>query len=110
MRLLSADLATHELTHVPLPTTDVVSGTPTTALAPLAELGPVEIGLWEMSLGTAVDTEVDEVFVVVAGSGAVEFTDGEVIDLRAGVVVRLTAGEQTRWTVTETLRKVYVAL
>ena len=77
---------------------------------PLATLGETEVGLWCMEPGTDHDTEVDEVFVVLAGRGTVEFEDGEVVTLTPGVAVRLKAGERTTWTVTEKLRKVYVAL
>lgn len=87
-------------------TGDVLTG----EAAPLTELGGVEVGLWEMTPGTDHDTEVDEVFVVLAGRGTVTFEDGEVIDLAPGVAVRLRAGERTTWVVTETLRKVYVAV
>ena len=76
---------------------------------PLAEVGDAEVGVWEMAPGTEEDTEVDEVFVVLAGRGSVTFADGEVVALAPGVVVRLRAGERTTWTVTETMRKVYVA-
>ena len=62
-----------------------------------------------MSEGVARDTEVDEVFVVLAGSGEVAFADGTTVALRPGVAVRLHAGERTTWTVTERLRKLYVA-
>jgi uncharacterized cupin superfamily protein len=82
----------------------------TAGLAPLATLGDAEIGLWGMEPGVDHDTETDEVFVVLAGRGTVEFEDGEVLALEPGVAVRLSAGERTTWTVTETLRKVYVAL
>ena len=82
----------------------------TSELAPLATLGPAEVGLWGMEPGTDHDTEVDEVFVVLAGRGTVTFEDGEVVDLVPGVAVRLHAGERTTWVVTETLRKVYVAI
>ena len=78
-------------------------------LVPLTTLGDAEIGLWGMEPGTDHDTETDEVFVVLAGRGTVTFEDGEEIDLVPGVAVRLRAGERTTWTVTETLRKVYVA-
>jgi uncharacterized cupin superfamily protein len=87
-------------------TTDVL----TAPLAPLATVGEAEVGLWGMEPGVDHDTEVDEVFVVLAGRGTVEFEDGEVVTLAPGVAVRLRAGERTTWTVTETLRKVYVAL
>jgi uncharacterized cupin superfamily protein len=87
-------------------TTDVL----TAELAPLAALGDTEVGLWGMAPGVDHDTEVDEVFVVLAGRGTVAFEDGEVLTLAPGVAVRLRAGERTTWTVTETLRKVYVVL
>ncbi len=108
-RLLAQGLLGGPLDHQPLPSDEVEDGAPTTAVHALAELGEVEVGIWEMTRGAARDTEVDEVFVVLAGAGRVEFEDGEVLDLRAGTAVRLAAGERTRWTVTETLRKVYVA-
>ena len=76
---------------------------------PLSTLDEVEVGIWEMLPGTEQDTEVDEVFVVLAGRGTVTFEDGEVVELRPGVAVLLRAGERTSWTVTEALRKVYVA-
>jgi uncharacterized cupin superfamily protein len=82
----------------------------TADLEPLATLGGAEVGLWGMDPGTDHDTEVDEVFVVLAGRGTVTFEDGEVIELRPGVAARLHAGDRTTWTVTEALRKVYVAL
>ena len=75
----------------------------------LDTVGGAEVGLWEMTEGTARDTEVDEVFVIVSGRGHVTFEDGERIDLAPGVAVRLTAGERTVWTVTERVRKIWVA-
>ena len=108
-RLLSPDVLADPLDHAPLPADEVVAGSPTAAVLALDTVGQVKVGLWEMSEGTARDTEVDEVFVVVSGSGHVDFADGERIDLAPGVAVRLTAGERTVWTVTERVRKVWVA-
>ncbi len=108
-RLLSPDLLAHPLDLAPLPAADVVTGSPTTAVETLAALRGVEVGVWEMTEGTARDTEVDEVFVVLAGAGSVEFEDGERIRLGPGVTVALRAGERTTWTVTTPLRKVWVA-
>jgi len=109
MRLLSPDVTTAAVQHEPLPADEVVDGSPTAAVVSLDAVGGAEVGLWEMSEGTARDTEVDEVFVVVSGRGSVSFEDGERIDLAPGVAVRLTAGEHTVWTVTERLRKIWVA-
>lgn len=108
-RLLSPDVVAHALEHEPLPADEVLEGEPTTAVLDLAAVGGVDVGLWEMGAGCARDTEVDEVFVVLAGQGTVAFEDGTVLDLRPGVAVRLAAGDRTTWTVTETLRKVWVA-
>jgi uncharacterized cupin superfamily protein len=87
----------------------VVDGSPTAAARTLGAVGDVEVGVWEMSAGTARDTEVDEVFVVLAGAGTVAFADGEVLALAPGTAVRLRAGERTTWTVTSPLRKIWVA-
>ena len=107
--LLSPDVLALPLGHEPLPPEEVVEGRPSAAAHPLDRIGKVEVGLWEMTAGTARDTEVDEVFVVLAGRGTVRFEGGEVVRLAAGVAVRLRAGERTTWTVEEPLRKVWVA-
>ena len=90
-RTRSLDAFTHPLEHAAYATDEVVAG------------------IWEMTEGVAHDTEVEELFVVLRGAGSVAFEDGEVIDLHPGSVVRLRAGERTTWTITQTLRKVYIA-
>ena len=75
----------------------------------LGAFGDGTFGVWEVTPGTSTDVEVDEVAVVLCGRGAVEDLDsGAVVGLVPGTVLRLTAGQRTRWTVSETLRKVYV--
>ncbi|MFT4264533.1 MAG: cupin domain-containing protein [Nocardioides sp.] len=105
----ATDALSLALDDLPLDADAVVEGAPSAGVATLHQLGGAEIGIWELTAGTVTDTEADEVFAVIAGSGTVTFADGESVALRPGVVVRLRAGEQTRWTVTETLRKVWVA-
>ncbi|MBT0773375.1 cupin domain-containing protein [Kineosporia sp. J2-2] len=100
-------------TSSPIPLAAVESsmvddGKPTTGSRPLTALAGLEIGVWEMTTGTARDIEADEVFVVLSGSATVTFDDGDVIELGPGVLVRLHAGDSTSWVVHETLRKVYV--
>ena len=70
-----------------------------------------EGGVWEMEPGVGTDTEADEVFVVLSGAGTVEFLDPArpPVTLRPGTLLRLEEGMQTRWTVTERLRKLYLA-
>lgn len=112
---LPLEAATVALTHEPLPESQVVAGSPTTATLVLDERDGREIGVWEITPGTASDVEVDEVFVVLSGHARVEFIavpDGALpasIDIGPGSVVRLTAGMSTTWTVHDTLRKVYLA-
>lgn len=102
-RLLSADLGAAELAP------DADGGPLSTAGAPVGRFGDVRLGLWEAGPGHDTDTEVDEVFVVLSGAGTVRFADGSELGLRPGVVVRLHAGDETVWDVTERLRKLYLA-
>ncbi len=88
----------------------LIAGTPT---AGFVEIGTTvdgaEVGVWEITPGTAGDRESNEIFVVLAGRATVAFADGRpAIDISAGSVVRLEAGMRTVWTVHETLRKIYV--
>lgn len=107
----AVDAAALDLAHGFLPTASVVSGVPTTATLPLAALGDTEVGVWEMTPGTATDTEADEVFVVLSGRAVIQFVSPALptLEVGPGSIVRLTEGMKTVWTVTETLRKVYVA-
>ncbi|MFN8126150.1 MAG: cupin domain-containing protein [Candidatus Nanopelagicales bacterium] len=66
-------------------------------------------GLWEHTVGTSTDTEVDEIFVVLSGRARIDVTGAGSLDIGPGDIVRLTAGAQTTWHVTETLRKFWVA-
>lgn len=86
-----------------------VAGTPTAGCVALGEFGETEVGIWEMTPGTATDVEVNEVFIVLAGHARVEFADRPAIEVGPGDIVRLEAGMATTWTVTQTLRKVYLA-
>jgi uncharacterized cupin superfamily protein len=97
-----------------LPLADVpeaqrIAGTPRTGAAALGDFGGVRVGIWEMTPGTMRDVEIDEVFVVLLGAATVAFEDGSVTVLEPGDVVELRAGQKTVWTVTKTLRKVYIA-
>ncbi|WP_353815871.1 cupin domain-containing protein [Agromyces sp. SYSU T00266] len=109
------DAAALPLTHRPVPTEQVVDGTPTTGYTALDEPADGgragELGVWEMTPGAMRDIEVDEVFLVIAGRATVEFVEPALpaIELRPGSIVRLDAGMSTVWTVTETLRKLFIA-
>jgi uncharacterized cupin superfamily protein len=98
------------LDHEEVPDAQRVSGTPRTGLVELGSFCGSEVGVWEMTPGTMSDVESDELFVVIAGRATVEFVaTGDILEIGPGDVVRLTAGDETVWTVTETLRKVWLA-
>ena len=97
----------------------------TTASIELGTTNLLKFGVWEHSVGTSTDVEVDEVFVVLSGKGRVFLSDGTVVNLEPGFVGRfvpvmaswfrldhfeltLLQGEKTRWEIDEPLRKVWV--
>ncbi|RWZ59709.1 DUF861 domain-containing protein [Labedella populi] len=98
------------LTALDLHSVDAGEGAPPTRLRELGGFRGLEVGVWEMESGVATDTESDEIFVVLTGSASVELLDvGASLTLAPGDLVRLEAGTRTRWTVTATLRKLYLA-
>ena len=109
-RLLVQDASAAAVQHEPVDAADVLGGRPTMGTLPLSDADGVELGVWEITSGVVTDIEADEVFVVLSGRGRVEFDDDSSIALTAGTVVRLRAGDRTRWIVYETLRKIYVLL
>ena len=109
-RLVIPDVFGAVLEHEPLPADEVDAGSPSTGVLEFGSVGSADVGIWEMTEGTARDTEADEIFVVLSGAGTVRFEDGREIVLGSGTTVRLNAGETTVWTITERLRKVYVSV
>jgi uncharacterized cupin superfamily protein len=101
--------------EIEIPLSDVsaeqrVSGAPKTGSVQIEKFGGAVVGVWEMTPGVMRDVEVDEILTVLSGAATVAFQDGRKITLEPGAVARLQAGQHTVWTVTETLRKVYVLL
>jgi uncharacterized cupin superfamily protein len=104
------DAVTVRLEYVDLRPGQVVSGSPRVGMAELGQLGEHAIGVWEISPGICTDIESEEFFIVLFGQATVAFSDGRPpLRLHAGCVGHLAAGAETTWTVTETLRKVYLA-
>ena len=102
------------LTPDELDPAQIVSGEPRVASAvlhesPATEPGGrvVERGVWQITPGVVTDVEADEVFVVLSGRATIEFQDGPTLEVGPGDVAVLPEGAVTRWTVHETLRKVY---
>jgi uncharacterized cupin superfamily protein len=98
------------LDHTSLPASKIVAGEPRIGTAVLGAMGDYAIGVWEITPSVTTDIEADEIFIVVSGSATVSFDDGSPsLRLSAGSVGRLARGAATTWTVTETLRKIYIA-
>lgn len=91
----------------PLDPGQIVAGDPQVRATVLHADGHVERGIWEITPGTATDVEADELFVVLSGRATIEVEDGPTLEVGPGDAVVLEAGARTRWTVHETLRKVY---
>ncbi len=104
------DAAAVVLAYRDLPAEQTIAGEPRVGSAELGRLGDRTVGVWELSPSISSDVEADEFFIVLSGAATVDFEDGSPrLQLRAGSVGRLVAGSATRWTVTATLCKIYVA-
>ena len=107
-----AQALTVELDYEPVDPDQVVSGSPTTGYVDFGSWMGLDVGVWEMTGGAMRDTEVEEVFVVVAGDATLTRSrDGasETVELHPGVVCHLEAGEHNLWEVRTPLRKIYFA-
>ena len=101
-------LADAELDDAPLDPSQVVDSDPEVRTAALHESDELLVGIWQHGPGVSTDVEADEVFVVLSGSATIEFDGHPTLECGPGDVVMLPAGAVTRWTVHETLRKIYV--
>ena len=107
---IAHDLAALPLELEPVADSQRTAGEPATGYAVLGTIGDAELGIWEMTVGGMRDVEVDEVFVVISGEATITFDDGRPsIDLAPGVLVQLTAGDRTEWTVRRALRKLVLS-
>lgn len=108
-RVLAADVFTDPLTAESHPGIWVDGGWPTARTAQLAELGGAAVSVWEITDGVVSDIENDECLLVLSGTGRLRFEDGDTIDLKPGVCVRVHAGDRTEWTVLSTVRALTIA-
>ncbi len=104
------DASSVQLAYRNLPPEQTISGQPRVGTAELGQLGACSIGVWEMSPSVSTDIEVDEFFIVLSGRATVTFADGSpALHLQPGTLGHLAEGTATTWSVTETLRKIYLA-
>lgn len=93
-----------------VPANEVVQGMPRQGTFELGPVGGCDVGIWELRSGSVVDTEIDEVFVVISGGATIKLLDEDrAVDVKAGDVMRLTAGTRTEWIVPDHIRKIYLA-
>jgi uncharacterized cupin superfamily protein len=104
----AASLSDAELPSAPLDPAQVVAGDPEVRLLEIHDADDLAIGIWQHGTGVSTDVEVDEVFVVLSGRATIEVEGGPVLEVGPGDIGLYPAGTRTRWTVHETLRKVYV--
>lgn len=94
----------------PVPAEKVDYGTPREGAVQLGPVGDSNAGIWELREGSVIDTEVDEVFVVISGGATIKLLEeGRSVEVKTGDVMRLTAGTKTRWIVKDHIRKVYLS-
>jgi uncharacterized cupin superfamily protein len=111
-RIVVASPGSVELGEEALDPESIIAGSPETfdgeiSSAPLADGSSLATGVWRCTPGTVTDVEVDETFVVLSGRASIEHA-GRTHEVGPGDVCVLPAGAKTKWTVHETLTKVYV--
>lgn len=65
-------------------------------------------GIWQAEPGTHANLPGQETVVILAGKATVTGQNGNSIDVEAGDLVFIDAGEVATWTIHETIRKVFV--
>lgn len=105
----AVQIAGLDLEPDPLDPATIVAGSPEAFNRVVweSEDGRVIRGVWQMTPGTATDTEANEMFVVVSGRATITPDGGEPFDVGPGDLGVLEEGARTTWVVHETLRKAY---
>ena len=93
---------------IALPAEKALSDGVRTGLAEVLADAGLEVGIWRHDAGRSTDSFDDEVFVVIEGRGTVTDSEGNVLELRPGVVGVLHSSDVTVWEITEPLRKVWL--
>ena len=101
--------AAAEVPTEPVQPDQVISGDPVAGAVGLHSPPGIDAGIWEHSVGTSTDVEIDEVFVIISGRATIAVEGEPSVEIGPGDVVTLAEGTVTTWTVHETLRKVFVA-
>ncbi|MSO58239.1 MAG: DUF861 domain-containing protein [Thermoleophilia bacterium] len=92
------------------PRAGATRGEPVESATVLSDHDSVETGVWEVTPGTFPGRKsgLQETFVVLAGSGTITGSEGDIVELHPGAVVHQPDGWHGVWDVVETVRKAYV--
>jgi hypothetical protein len=103
------DLLALELTSIGVRAT-ATAGDPEESVRELYKDGTVQIGLWECTPGRfgTVKDGVSESSHILSGAAVLRGEDGVETAVEAGDVVTTPDGWRGTWTITETMRKLYV--
>lgn len=86
-----------------------MSGTPQTGEVELGTIDEISVGVWTHTVGVSTAIEIEEFAVILSGHATLVINGTDTVTLSPGTLLQLHEGDSTVWTVTETLRKVYVA-
>jgi hypothetical protein len=94
----------------PVPT--ATAGEPYESWHVISDDGRVELGIWEVTPGSfqgGTDGYYEQMHFA-AGAGAITSADGEVTEIRPGVIMLCPDGWSGVWDVRETVRKTYAVV
>jgi len=104
----SVDLTSIPATE-PYELSNVFEGDPQSHYVDVATVGETTLGVWQVTEGSFTSTGLDEAFVVLSGAGTLTFVEtGTVVELRPGVLVRVTPDATIEWEITSLIRKLYI--
>jgi uncharacterized cupin superfamily protein len=105
----ATDLLGMELTSIGR-RASATAGDPQESVRELYNDGTVQMGLWECTPGTFATAKdgITESAQILSGAGVLRGDDGIETEVRAGEIVTTPDGWRGTWTITETMRKVYV--
>jgi uncharacterized cupin superfamily protein len=85
------------------------ASSPSAGFTQVASIDDMAVGIWDHTAGTSTHTEEDEVFIILSGSVIVTEDGADPIEFGAGDIGILRSGARTTWSVTQPLRKIWVA-
>jgi uncharacterized protein len=88
----------------------IISGSPAESAVVLYQDAHLEVGVWECTPGVFPGARAgyNELMVFVKGAGTITPDGGDPVEIGPGTVYPTLDGWSSVWTVTETVRKVYV--